>query len=747
MLSGKTITGTAGQGAHAVFWRQLQGVLRLRPRLCASLEILCLAAIYAAFGKFGLSFYSINASATVIWPPTGIALAALLLRGNRVWPGVLIAAFIVNISTQGSLVTSLAIAAGNSCEALLGAWLIRRFAQGLRVFEHLRSFFRFVLLAGLVATTISPAVGVTTLCIGGFASWTQFGPIWVTWWLGDAISNLIIAPFLVLWAANGLPGMNMARSLEAAALFVTVLLAGLLVFQSGARSPVGSYPLTYLALLPLLWAASRFGTLGAVSAALLMDTIAIWGTIEGGGPFSAQNSHLSLLFLQVFSGTAAVTGTALALVIAERRNAELAVRQSQERLALVIEGSSDGIWDWDLATNEVYYSGRWKSMLGYEEAEVANRFSEWERLLHPEDRARAFQSVRAYLENQSPTFELEHRLLHKDGTYRWILSRGVALRDPSGRPVRMAGSHVDLTARKKVEDQLRLAYQELSQNETALKAALEELRGTNQELQVAQLQLIQAAKLESLGTLAAGVAHEVKNPLQTIIMGVDYLRNTLRHNSPDIAGVLLDMRDAVGRANAIVREMLQLSAHKDFSATVADLNQVVERSLWLINNQALTSKTRLVRNLDPALPPVRLDVSKMEQVFINLFINALQAMRQGGVLTVLTRRGSFGEDLKIGGPAFSHLQPGEPVVIAEVRDTGPGIPEAHLAKIFDPFFTTKPTGVGTGLGLSVVRKILEFHNAAIDVRNHPEGGAQVTVIFKLDTAARPERGADAKLRA
>src|SRR5208282_1503787 len=211
--------------------------------------------------------------------------------------------------------------------------------------------------------------------------------------------------------------------------------------------------------------------------------------------------------------------------ITERKRGELALRQSQERLALVIQGSSDGVWDWDIATNEVYFSSRWKSMLGYADQEVDNHFSSWERLLHPDDRERARACLQAYLSGQTPTYEVEYRLRHKDGCYRWILSRGVAQRDGQGKPVRMAGSHVDLTAYKQAEEQLQRAYAELSQNEAALKSALERLQTTNEQLQATQLQLIQAAKLESVGTLAAGVAHEVKNPLQTILMGLDYLDN------------------------------------------------------------------------------------------------------------------------------------------------------------------------------------------------------------------------------
>jgi PAS domain S-box-containing protein len=415
---------------------------------------------------------------------------------------------------------------------------------------------------------------------------------------------------------------------------------------------------------------------------------------------------------------------------------ELALRQSEERLALVIQGSSDGIWDWDLTTNDVYFSSRWKEMLGYTDDEVQNHFSAWERLVHPNDRERALASIQAYLSGQTPTYELEHRLRHKDGSYRWILSRGVALRDAQGKPVRMAGSHVDLTERKQAEGQLERAYAELSQNEAALRTALQKLKTANEDLQQTQLQLIQAAKLESVGTLAAGVAHEVKNPLQTILMGLDYLANNLPGGNDSTTLVLSDMRDAVIRANVIVRELLQLSAATDFQAKEEDLNGLVERSLWLIHGEAIAAQINVVHKLAADLPRVRLDRSKMEQVFINLFINALQAMSEGGVLTVTTRLRRFGEDLRQSGHALLQFKPGELVVIAEVQDTGEGIPEDHLARIFDPFFTTKPAGVGTGLGLSVVKKIIDLHGGAIDIRNAPLGGVLVTLVLRAEPEAK-----------
>jgi PAS domain S-box-containing protein len=417
--------------------------------------------------------------------------------------------------------------------------------------------------------------------------------------------------------------------------------------------------------------------------------------------------------------------------ITERKHAEQALRESQERFALAVQGTNDGIWDWNVLTNEVYYSPRWKNMLGYEEHEVEHTLAGWERLLHPEDRAKALGAIQAYFSGETANYEVEHRLRHKDGSYRWILARGVALRDVQGKPLRMAGSHVDLTTRKQAEEELRSAYRDLSGSQAKLQATLKQLEASHAELEQTQLQLIQAAKLESIGNLAAGVAHEVKNPLQTILMGVDYLSTALPAPEGNVSMALDDMREAVHRANRIVRELLQLSAAQKFNLKEEDVNEVLEKSLWLVNHELVAAQIEAVRHFQKPLPPVMLDRGKIEQVLINLYFNALQAMHARGKLTVTTRTGSLGVDVILEKAVGLVFRPGEQLVVIEVHDTGPGIPEKHLPRIFEPFFTTKAVGVGTGLGLSVAKKIMDLHQAAMDIQNAPEGGTRATLVFRV----------------
>jgi PAS domain S-box-containing protein len=416
--------------------------------------------------------------------------------------------------------------------------------------------------------------------------------------------------------------------------------------------------------------------------------------------------------------------------ITERRHDQQALRESEERLALVIQGSNDGIWDWNLQTNATYFSPRWKAMLGYGSDEIPNTFAAWEALIHPDDLDRVHAQVQAYCAGRIPFYEVEHRLRHRDGTYRWILARGTVLRDAHGRPVRLVGSHMDLTERKNFAERLERANAKLAGRDRILKRMVRELKASQRELKQAQWKLIQAARLESVGTLSAGVAHEVKNPLQTIVMGLDYLAAKFPAPEDELGLTLRDMRDAAERADIIIREMLNLSAPTEFLLAPQNLNQLIEHSLHLVHNQLVRAQITVALDLAAQLPVVMADAAKLRQVLLNVLVNAIQAMPAGGSLRVRTRRLTVAAQSRAQDAFLQKFGNGETLVVAELHDSGPGISPADLPRIFDPFFTTKPVGVGTGLGLSVALKIIELHGGAIKIENAPAGGALVTIALK-----------------
>ncbi len=295
--------------------------------------LLGLAAVYFCAGEFGLSLATVNASATAVWPPTGIALAVLLVWGYRLWPGIFLGAFVVNLTTQGTLLTSLGIATGNTLEALLGAWLVNKYANGRRAFEQAFDVFRFIFLAAIVSTSVSATLGVTSLCLGGFAGWEQYGLVWSTWWLGDLVGATTIAPLLVIWLTPPYLRLKPKQILEAAGLLLVVSLLGQFVFLGKSPFHGRNAAVEYFALLPLLWAAFRFGQRGAVTAALLTSGNALWGALHGFGPFVSSSPNETLLFLQLFMGVTTTTSLVLAAVISERQHAEGTMRQAKDELA------------------------------------------------------------------------------------------------------------------------------------------------------------------------------------------------------------------------------------------------------------------------------------------------------------------------------------------------------------------------------------------------------------------------------
>jgi len=285
-----------------------------------------LAAVYFVAAKLGLRLAFVHASATAVWPPTGIALAAFLVLGSRLWPAIFAGAFLANLTTAGSMATSLGIAAGNTLEGLLGAALVSRFAEGLRAFERPRNILKFALLAAGGATTLSATCGVTSLVLGGFARWADYGDIWLTWWLGDAAGALVVAPVVLLWSANPRVHWNRRQTLEAAALVVALLGVSALVFGGLFPSRTKDYPLEFLCIPILLWAAFRFGAREVATAVLLLSGIAIRGTLHGFGPFVRDTQNESLLLLQAFMGVICVTELIVASVVGERRRMEAQLR-------------------------------------------------------------------------------------------------------------------------------------------------------------------------------------------------------------------------------------------------------------------------------------------------------------------------------------------------------------------------------------------------------------------------------------
>jgi signal transduction histidine kinase len=320
---------------------------QLAPRRDDWLMLALIFTTYYLAGRLGLRLAIIHPIASPIWPPAGVALAALLIWGYRMWPAIFAGSFLVNavqfsLSYHGhsfwlrEIFDPLLIGSGNTCEALLGAYLVERFASGRRAFEKTDDTLRFAGLGGLGACVVGATVGTAALVIGGFATERAFGGVWTTWWLGDATGTLIVAPVFLLWAARSPIRWNKGRMLELTVLAVSLLVAAEVVIFSNAKSLRDMLPLLFLCFPFLLWPAIRFGQREAATSALFLSCVAVAGSLEGQHLASNSSLNLSFIVLQFFIASMGVTALVVAATIGERRLAAAELNMTLDMLEEVI---------------------------------------------------------------------------------------------------------------------------------------------------------------------------------------------------------------------------------------------------------------------------------------------------------------------------------------------------------------------------------------------------------------------------
>jgi PAS domain S-box-containing protein len=628
-------------------------------------ETLAAAVLYFAAGRIGLMVPFTSGNVSPMWPAAGIALGAILIFGRHVCLGIALGAFLVNAFNPIPHVAALAIAAGNTLGPAVSATLLKR--KSVISIRRLTDVLRLVLLGGLGAA-IGAVIGPSALFLSGVRAGTALPQAMAVWWIGDLLGILLIVPLMVNF---GDLRVRRRRLPELLVLVACVLASSDLLFRQSTL--IGS--VFGFVLLPfIIWGAVRFSIMGAALASCLVSAFAVWETAHGNGPFAVYGSwghHVEAL--QMFMAVISISGLCLAAVIAERDTVgealarEEKLRRAQEQYRRIVETTNDGVWMIDAEYRTTFVNRRLAEMLGFTPEEMLGRSPI--DFLFPEDVAQKQADFERRRKGIREVFYTRYR--RKDGSEFWALISAAPVLSESGKFAGALAMHSDVTLLRKTEETLR-------RNE----------------------------KLITAGRLAASISHEVNNPLEAVV-NLLYLLKAQPLNEQSRQYVALAEKEIL-RVSAISKR--SLGFFRDGSAwTELPLPHLLDETLSFYEHELATHVVNVVRDYRTR-GLVRVSQGEMQQVFTNLISNALEAMDNGGVLTLRVS------------DANDHDQAG---VRIEIEDTGVGISDADLKRVFEPFFTTKQN-TGTGLGLWVARQIIEKHGGSIAVRSQREPGKSGT---------------------
>src|SRR5215475_10859003 len=756
---------------------------------------------------------------SVLWPPNSVLVAALLLTPPRSWWFVLLAALPAHLAAQlQSHVPPLMVLCwfiSNSCEALIGAGLMRYLVGGPVGFTTLRNVGLFCLCVVFLGPFLSSFLD------GAFVVWNHWGQD--GYWelirirlFSNALAALIIVPLIVTWATTGISALRTAQLshyLEAGVLFFGLLLVGYVVlyeFRTGVDLALLFLPLPFL-----IWAAVRFGTLGASTAISIMGFLAIWSASHGHGPFSGETPEQNALSIQIFLIVLAIPLLFLATVIEERVigqkelresesrfqivadaapvliwmagvdklctffnkpwldftgrrmeqelgngwaegvhrddlqkclavytqafdarqpfvmqyrlrrndgeyrwmsdqgvprhdphgrfagyigscvditelvNKDHALRESEERMRVAAEAVNLGIWEWDLSKDEIWATNARRALLGWP-ASGKIALEDFLCKLDPDDRDRVRHTIEDAV-HKGEDFDSEYRLILPDGIVRWMSTRGSLQFDNAGKPARLLGISIDITARKQVELDAERDRAELSH----------------------------LSRVALMGEMSASIAHELNQPLAGILSNAAAGQRFLDRGNVDqreIRELLGDIIADTRRASDIVRGIRGMLKKEQVARRSVDLNEVVVDALRIASADAVLRSCQLETSLDPNLRAIDGDPVQLQQVLLNLLINAFDAMRD---------RPPSGRKVLI-----ATQSNGDGTVRTSVRDHGVGISEDMRDRVFDPFFSTKIEGLG--MGLAIVRSIVEAHGGTITAENVDNGGARFEFVLPVN---------------
>jgi len=789
---------------------------RLAWRSALWLPVVAVATGYYVGALLGFAWRFPGSGISFFWPPTAVLTATLLLNPPQTWGWLLGGALVAHAAAHtqnGVPVTAWPVQfLANATQAVLSAWLVRRFSDSTQPFGNLHRALAFLVSACVIGPALASLIPLHAYVSIGWSP--DLMNAWRLRTVSNGIATLILVPAIVtIWAwIRSKPKATPAWRIAEFVLVFAGLVASHTVVRLVEQATAVNVALALYAPAPfLLWAAVRFGGAG-LSLALLCTTLLTVSSAMQGGAFASSTPGDAIVGVQLFLSTMAVpliliaglleqnraehrslvameqqnSATLRALPdlmflqtrdgvylkhyapsnsdllvapelflgrnmkevlppdlsallepafravtpdepsvveysldvggerrqfearligldddrvlsivrdITARRRSEDALREAQRRFALATAAGGIGVWHLDVEAGTLQVEGGLRELLGYSEPELDDRISSWYALVCPDDLEDVRSRLTDFTSGTSPVYETECRLIAKDGSKRWILSRAAIADCVDGAVNRLTGTYTDITARKEAEDALKHA------NDT----------------------LGRMGRLTALAELSASIAHELNQPLAAIATNANTCLRWMDSavSEADLRGALKDLVADSRRAGQIVRRTREMFANRSVSRAPTDLNGVIRNVLDLVRTRLRDAGVQLELELDESLPVIEADKVQVQQVLMNLALNAVDAMLEAGprrrVLSVQSRSTDNG-------------------VQVSVRDTGSGLPALDVEQVFEPFYTTKSDGIGIGLAIS--RSIVEAHGGAIWAS--AGGGTGATFSFTLPAHAQPE---------